>query len=940
MKKLQQFKIYAFTYEIIAGNKFDIKISPFEAELKDQIVSLGDNECLRAIRRITNHPFSDFRLAELLEEKQSIIKRKNSIQNKNRVKEINNEIRSLLFIPQIISVSTKRNKSYLKLGKNGFYVNGVHYIRFMCGAGHARTNRAMYCDEKIFDQLVSILRNGCEDVPIVGAKYNAYFSLAGSATYRVSSPRFCVVPDKEIKMVKSVDWVEEDGENDVISRQDKELNFNLWDGMGIISPEFAKKWADELEIDYLPSAFVCRAPFTKGLVCTFDFKDFADKIAKSKKIIDIYGNEWNSDDLDIILTESQFKYAKAFKSIEDFNKNMLERELKWGVSKVSPKTEDTVKMSNYQFLQVLKCSDDDIKNLCSYTLDWIKSVSCKNYEKTLLYLLGKLVKKYNSREIFNKIGDNFIKALIVRPELIGDSYIIDRIYRSLEKRKKESCMGKLIFNGNFQFLIMDPYALCEHIFGLEVKGLLNEFEHYSNYWLEKGETEVCALRSPMTWRSEVNLLHLKKNEEIDYWYRFLKSGIILNVWGYDNMLFAGSDADGDTLFTTNDKTYLKCRYGGVPVAYQPKKADKVKINIPELYQLDVLGFNTKIGFITNCSTTLYEMQTMYEPGSKEYNEIENRLKLCCKYQSHEIDHAKGIQTKPFPKHFTNFEKINENDSEEEKETKSFNNKLAISKRTYFMRHRYPQYNQEYKNHIADFDRYSITKYNCKFKEIPEKFKNTEEYKELKKYYDFRNPLLETNGTMNRICYYMENELKNIKQRNHRVSNDILYKILNNENILIDSSKLSLLNEVYEEYMSFKRDKMLSNSDFATYEQFYKYLRNKSLENISNNIQELANLSVYLCYKLKKNKDFCWDVFGSGIVSNLISMKILTDNTNVNIPELNPLGEIEYLGENFTVLPYNLMSDAQNIDVDEESLLDFSIFDDIDLDNLEVNNDSF
>ena len=113
-----------------------------------------------------------------------------------------------------------------------------------------------------------------------------------------------------------------------------------------------------------------------------------------------------------------------------------------------------------------------------------------------------------------------------------------------------------------------------------------------------------------------------------------------------------------------------------------------------------------------------------------------------------------------------------------------------------------------------------------------------------------------------------------------------------------------------------------------------------MENISNNIEELANLAVCLCYKNKKNKEFCWDVFGSGIVSNLISMKILTGNTNVNIPELNSLGEIEYLGENFTVLPYNLMSDAQNIDVDEESLLDFSIFDDIDLENLEVNNDSF
>lgn len=937
MKKLQQFKIFAFSYERIASSNFKITTTPLEAELKDEVISIGDNECLRAIRRITNHPFSDFDIENLLIEKQSIIKKKNSAANKSRIKEINNKIRELLFIPQLISVCTKRNKSYLKLGEKGFYINGIYYKRFMCGAGHARTNRAMYCDERIFNELVEILRNGCKDIPIVGAKYNAYFSLASSATYLVSTPRFCVVPDKEIKMKKSVDWVDETDEGDIISRQERELNFNLWDGMGIISPEFAKKWALELEIDYLPSAFVCRAPFTKGLVCTFDFKDFSEKIAKTKKITDIYGKEWNCDDLDIVLTESQFKLGKAFDSIEQFSKNMIERDLKWGVSKVSPQKEDKVKMSNYQFLQVLNCDDNDIEDLCSYTLEWIKSISCKDYEKTLLYLLGKLVKKYDALNIFDKIGDSFIKALIVNPSLIGDSYIIDRIYRSLDKRKKEACMGKLIFDGNFQFLIMDPFALCEHMFGMEVKGLLNEFEHYSYYWLNKNETQVCALRSPMTWRSEINILNLKRNADIDYWYQYINSGIILNVWGYDNMLFAGSDADGDTLFTTNNKTYLKCRYGGVPVAYQPKKAEKVSISIPELYKLDVLGFNTKIGFITNCSTTLYEMQTMYSPDSEEYKEIENRLKLCCKYQSHEIDHAKGIQTKPFPKHFTTFEKINSEDSEEEKARKQFNNKLVIEKRTYFMRHRYPQYNQEYKNHIADFDRYCLTKYNFKFKDLPEVFKTTNEYKELKKYYDFRNPLLETNGTMNRICYYMEKELSKIKQRNFRVSNDVLYKALNNPSIPIDDNKIQQVNELYEEYVAFKRDKMLTNSDFSTYEQFYKYLRNKGIETISNNICELANIAVYICYLNNNKKEFCWDVFGSGIVSNLIYNKIQTGESNVLIPECSEFGNIEYLGDKFDMKQYNLEAKTEETIIDDVNLFDDSIFEDFDID-LEAESD--
>ena len=113
-----------------------------------------------------------------------------------------------------------------------------------------------------------------------------------------------------------------------------------------------------------------------------------------------------------------------------------------------------------------------------------------------------------------------------------------------------------------------------------------------------------------------------------------------------------------------------------------------------------------------------------------------------------------------------------------------------------------------------------------------------------------------------------------------------------------------------------------------------------MENISNNIQELANLSVYLCYKLKKNKDFCWEIFGTGIVSNLIENKINSGDSNVMLPQSYKDGEIEYLGENFTMLPYNLEVQDSNLDIDDEELFNFNLFDDIDSDNLGVQNDSF
>ncbi len=85
---------------------------------------------------------------------------------------------------------------------------------------------------------------------------------------------------------------------------------------------------------------------------------------------------------------------------------------------------------------------------------------------------------------------------------------------------------------------MTHIGLCEHIYGLEIKGLLNEFEHYSQYWNNRNVDTVVAMRAPLTWRSEVNTLHLQNNDKVNEWYKYLYSGVVYNVWGVDTMIAA------------------------------------------------------------------------------------------------------------------------------------------------------------------------------------------------------------------------------------------------------------------------------------------------------------------------------------------------------------------------------------------------------------------
>lgn len=367
----------------------------------------------------------------------------------------------------------------------------------------------------------------------------------------------------------------------------------------------------------------------------------------------------------------------------------------------------------------------------------------------------------------------------------------------------------------------------------------------------------------------------------------------------------------------------------VPVTYKNEKAAKELPDYKKLWQVAFWGFDTRIGTITNASTAMYEVQSRFDKTSPEYIELDQRLKLFRHAQGVEIDRAKnGSKPRKLPKKWKEYQKINDDDTPEEKARKEFENKLVIDKRPYFMKYLYPKYAKEYKNFQADFERYSIIKFGKAIEELTEEDEKKEEYKEMMKYYKKKNPLLETNGVMNRLCRHMESELKDLKAIVKSGDNDKMFEHLFNPNIPLDQEKIELMAQKKKEYKDFKVSKQLASSEFSNYEQYYKHLRNDCLENISSNIQELANLAVYLCYKMypKAPKDFCWDVFGNGIVENLKEK-----NPIANVPHLSPNGSIDYLGNKYEIEQVDVSKDIELIEQGENMFDGIDdLFEDIDL----------
>mgnify|MGYP007120291336 CR=1 FL=1 len=162
---------------------------------------------------------------------------------------------------------------------------------------------------------------------------------------------------------------------------------------------------------------------------------------------------------------------------------------------------------------------------------------------TSLFLMGKSVGKKGVINFINSSDNYWLKSLLVNHNVINDKYVSDKIYDNIVNKIKSACMGKLVVEGNYQVIVSDPYAMMEHVCGLEPNGLLGEREYYSKYWNNKGVKQVDSMRSPLTYRSEHNILDLKENDELNHWYRYLNTGIVLNVHGDDVLRYADSDFD-------------------------------------------------------------------------------------------------------------------------------------------------------------------------------------------------------------------------------------------------------------------------------------------------------------------------------------------------------------------------------------------------------------
>lgn len=907
-KMYQQFVYKIESSRILGSKKKNLIINPRDARLNGEIISLADSNVLRSIDKLNG--IDRAAVAEKIGEiRREIRELQNSTENKasarKRIKLLYEELDELQLKTDYLVVVMSKPSDFDKINR-GFSINGIEYRRLVGTPNGVKQSTVVYCsvvNEKgvhIHDELERRLNGGRDEAKeLVPAKFEAYKALACSSSIPVSMPKDILVVDDfvltfEDNFIELKDS-EADDDEPVMTEKRGEFELNASDGFGLMCPELARRWSEELGLDYTAGGMCIRSLFAKGMMYTFDFHEFARRFSDSDTVTDVWGTVHTVSDIELILPVSVMKLWDSYRSLSHYLECCEKYGHGFAVTKTTEKELENERMLNYQFIQSYDLTDDEIKKLVQPTIDEIRETICGDVDKTLLFLRGACGKNYD----FNADTNYLAKAIMIEPRVAKDPYAITTVYNMIKKRIDELKIGQVKVHGNYTFIGCDPFAFCQYVFGCEVpdeaKGLLKAGEMYSQYWVKATDRKkVVCFRAPMSTHNNLKTMDVVQNEDIDYWYQHMPTVNIINCHDTFYAALNGADNDGDAILVTDNEILLKNTRGTPAIVCVQKKAEKCVITEEQLAASNKLGFGDTIGTITNRVTSMYDVMSRFDKDSEEYKTLSYRVMCGQLYQQAAIDKIKGIISRPMPKYWYDYHSLAAKDDDDDQTIarKDFNKQILAEKKPYFMRYIYSELNAEYskKSKNMSFNR-----------DIQPDF-DVEEQNNYNDWYAKKLPVSDGNSVMNRLCHYVEQEFKRVPSAS-KDKNYPYQELLGSANYDFNVRKYDVsekLKKLYAEYRKKSKENMLAAKIELLSEDQQNEMRDTLSEQFERDCRDiccsdeiLCDILLKLCYKANTSKKFLWAMCGEQIVKNL-----LDKNRKYCYFVRDDDGETEYCGNRY------------------------------------------
>lgn len=866
--------------------KWNLTLSLKDAlnDYPENVIALNDSQIIRWIDELNGAENVSETVAALTGKIRRDKKMPRSRDVSLRIKGYYTYLYEAQFIKDYVCVIMDSNSDYDRANK-GFTINGIRFRRFLGTNGGIKNSTIVYVNEELYPALKERLDNGRNmDAALVPAKLEAYQALVCSGSVPLPPPNgIIVVGDCVTRFKERVIHIsdENEGEPELAYIDDYEIEHNGTDGFGLILPSYAKRVNAYLNgVEGKPVAgFNSRYAWTKGMLYTFDFVEFAEKVAGTYTLTDAWGTKRDVRDAEVILTVSMLKLWGLYESWEDYYSNCEKNRYQFSATKSTPEELESVRTTNYQFLQSYTLTDAELDALCKPTADEVKDVLGLDYKKTLAYLLGAGMD--DGKAV--RVEDNYIKALMIEPEMINDPYVRKSVYSMIKKRMECAKKGTIQVDGNYAMISGDPYSLCQNMFGMEVTGILKAGEVYHKYWIDKGADEIVCFRAPMTGHNNIRRMKLNRSDMAAHWYQYIDTALIYNAWDSACEAMNGADFDGDTNMCTDNPILLRRTLNTPTIICAQRSAEKKIPSEDDIITANKLAFNDDIGIVTNRVTAMIERQAAFAPDTQEYKTLEYRIMCGQHYQQATIDRAKGVIVKPMPEEWYNYSanRIHEEDSAEVRKKKTLNQRIVASHKPYFMIYVYPDFMKK----VSDYYRHSdITArrrfYKARIGGVKDLYGIKERNLDVDsflKYYEDQMPCGNNDCMINRICRYYEREFPAYSEffSDGKAFDPGILK----SGAVYSKSAYNAIAKLYAEY---RREFAVGIGDYKQRvssgkadddgeiikDLFLMKFKTKANE-ICTNEDELCNIVVDLCYSREGSKQFAWDVAGDVMIQNLL-----------------------------------------------------------------------
>ena len=466
-------------------------------------------------------------------------------------------------------------------------------------------------------------------------------------------------------------------------------SINQFDGAGLISSGYAKiiEWQLTKQLlDNSPiTSFQFRMPFCKGMLHKVDFKKFFREELNLEKIKDVWGKEHEVNDVEIILTESQYKVKKWFeikgrdtawseywKKFQGYNHKLYIVQY----NKTNKEQMENERL-NYQVLHTLDIDENNFSKLLDDSISAFNKLKSE-YKAQIIHFLNfkdndeiqpddDIIEIDEQDEKKGIIGKDFVlytEAISQNARFIREIKIKSTLANNVAVLKNDFRLGHFIARGKNRFLSPDLLKFLYHIakrsgyeFTKEEATQMNKKYVKNGCFYAPGfkatensdaNKKYSIIRNPHISRNEHVVAQMEKPDILlEKYFGHLEGVCMINPLDCFAERLAGADYDGDMVKIIDNEIFVEAIPKGLPIIKIPKIENENKeITLQNEWTTTENTFNSSVGVYCN-----YAFAMASEAYGKNNSEIEKDLNLMTILIGLEIDSAKtGV--KPFiPKKF-------------------------------------------------------------------------------------------------------------------------------------------------------------------------------------------------------------------------------------------------------------------------------------------------